>query len=501
MTTSKIYGHLTKEKIGRLMKESLKKATIKGLVWSLIETAGSQGMRFIIGIVLARLLVPEMFGLIAMLMIFITLGEIFVDSGFGTALIQKHTATELEICSVFYFNILVGFIAAALLFFTAPVIAAFYQQPLLTSLARALSLIFIINSFGMIQGNLLVKKVDFKSQAKLTTLANLVSGLIGIVLALMGLGVWSLVIQQIAASAIRNFLYWFYSDWRPRFLFSIYPLQRMLKFGLSILATGILNRTTDSVYYMVIGKLFSASDLGIFSRAQQLEGFPSSTLATLVGRVTFPVFSKLQHDPDTLKQGVKKTLTSIAFLICPVMIGIAVVAKPLVLVLLTEKWAATIPYLQLLCIVGMFFPMEWIRQQVIQAVGRPDLSLRVEIVKKLILFISIAIAWYWGIFGIIAGMILASVLSLWLNIKYTAILTQYSIREQLLDMQPYVIISIAMGGVVFSLGCLLQNYHPFFQLMVQILAGFIFYVGGIWIFRTPAYMVIQEELIKLLRKK
>jgi O-antigen/teichoic acid export membrane protein len=482
------------------MNESLKNTTIKGLVWSLFESLGSQGIRFIIGIVLARLLVPEMFGLLAMLMIFITLGEIFVDSGFGTALIQKQTITELDICSVFYFNIFVGFIAASLLFFAAPLIASFYEQPLLTLMARVLSLIFIINSVGMIQINLLVKKVDFKSQAKLTTIANLVSGLLGIALAIMGLGVWSLVIQQISASVIRNFFYWFYSDWRPSFLFSIKSLQQMLKFGLSILATGILNRTTESIYYMVIGKLFTASDLGIFSRAQQLQGFFSGTLATLVGRVTFPVFSKLQNDPDTLKQGVKKTLTMTAFLICPIMIGVAAVATPLVLVLLTEKWAATIPYLQLLCVVGMLFPMEWIRQQAIQSVGRPDLSLKVEIVKKLILFISIAIMWYWGIFGIIAGMIFASVISLFLNIKYMAIFTQYSVREQLSDMLPYFIISVVMGGIVFSLGYLLHNYHPFYQLIVQILAGTTFYVGGTWLFRTTAFFAVQQELFKLFRK-
>jgi O-antigen/teichoic acid export membrane protein len=482
------------------MDHSLKKTTIKGLAWSLLESFGSQGTRFIIGIVLARLLVPEMFGLLAMLMIFIMLGEIFVDSGFGTALIQKQTITEIEICSVFYFNIFVGFVAAALLFFTAPVIAAFYEQPLLTSLARALSLIFIINSLGMIQSNLLVKKVDFKSQAKLITIANLVSGAVGIVLAIVGFGVWSLVIQQVSASVIRNFFYWFYSTWRPRLLFSLQALRGMMRFSLSILATGILNRTTEGIYYMVIGKLFSAGDLGIFSRAQQLQGFPSVTLATLVGRVTFPVFSKLQHDPVNFKHGVRKTLTIIAFLICPIMIGISAVAKPLVLVLLTEKWAATIPFLQLLCIGGLLFPMEWIRQQAIQAMGRPDLSLRVEVIKKILLFTGIAVMWRWGIFGIIAGIIFASLISLFLNMRYMAKLTQYSIKDQILDMLPYLVVALAMGGFVFSIGHLLRTYNPFFQLALQSIAGFIFYISITWIFRAPAFMSMQKELIKLLRK-
>lgn len=482
------------------MEESLKNQTIKALMWSMLQSVGSQGIRFIIGIVLARLLVPEMFGLIAMLLIFITIGEIFVDSGFGTALIQKQNITELEICSVFYFNIFVGLTAAALLYLAAPAIAAFYKQPLLTTMARALALIFIIDSIGMTQCNLLIKKVNFKSLAIVFTIANLTSGIIGIALVIKGFGVWSLVIQQISASAIRNFFFWFFSAWHPKLLFSIHVLQGMIKFSIPILATGILNRTADSIYYMVIGKLFSASALGLFSRAQQLQGFFSATLATLVGSVTFPVYSKLQHDPTALKQGVKITLTIIAFLICPIMIGMAAVAKPLVLVLLTEKWTATVPYLQLLCVSGMLFPMEWIRQQAIQAVGRPDLSLRVEIIKKLILFISIAIMWYWGIIGIIVGIIFASVVSLFLNIKYISFLTRYSIREQILDILPYFLISSAMGGILFGLGLFFQNSHPFYQLMAQILAGSIFYIGSTWFFHTPAFMTIRQESIKWLRK-
>ncbi len=479
--------------------QSLKKDTIKGLSWSLIETASSQGIRFIIGIILARLLVPEMYGLIAMLLIFITLGEIFVDSGFGTALIQKQKITEREICSVFYFNIFVGLIAAILLFFAAPVIAAFYNQPALTPLAQSLSLIFIINSLGMTQSNLLVKRVDFKSLAKLSTIANLISGLIGIALAVMGYGIWSLVIQQISATAARNFLYWFYSTWRPSLLFSINAIRQMLRFSLSILAIGILNRTSESIYYMVIGKLFSATDLGIFSRANQLQSFPSSALAMLVGRVTFPVFAKVQHDPLMLKLGLRKTLTILAFLIFPIMVGVAAVAKPLILVLLTVKWAATIPYLQLLSVVGILFPLEWIRQQAIQAVGRPDLSLRVEIVKKLALFIGIAVTWYWGIFGIITGMIFASLLSLSLNIRYTAMVTQYSTREQLSDMLPYFTISIIMGAIVFSIIYLLDNYSPLYQLLVPSFSGFLFYVGIARLFRTSAIMTIQQELRQLIR--
>jgi teichuronic acid exporter len=481
--------------------QSLKKATIRGLFWSLFEGVVSRGLRFIIGIVLARLLVPEMFGLVAMLMIFITLGEIFVDSGFGAALIQKHNITELEICTVFYFNMLLGLISATILFISAPGIAAFYNQPDLIWMARALSSIFIFDSFGMVQSNLLVKRVDFKSRAKLAAIANFISGMLGIAMAIMGCGVWSLVMQQISTSGIRNLLYWFYGHWRPHILFSINVLGQMLRFSISILASGILNRTSESVYYMIIGKIFSTFTLGIFSRANQLQGFPSTTLAILVGRVAFPVFSKLQHSPLRLKRALRNTLTMLSFLIFPIMIGIIVVAKPLILVILTEKWAATIPYLQLLAFVGMSYPLDWIRQRALQAIGRPDLSLRVEIVKKVALFVSIAIMWYFGIYGIIAGMIFASLLSFSLSIKYTALFTRYSTREQLLDMLPYLIISIIMGVIASSVGYLLDNFSPLIQLFVQCFVGFFSYVCITWLFRLAAIMEIMQELQKFQGNK
>ncbi len=474
--------------------QSLKKSTLKGLSWSFIESAATQGIRFIIGVILARLLLPEMFGLVAMLLIFITLGEIFVDSGFGTALIQKQKITDIELCSIFYFNLFIGLIAAASLFYGASLIAAFYNQPTLKPLAQSMSIIFIINSFGMVQSNILVKSVDFKALAKLNTIANLTSGFAAVLLAFMGVGIWSLIIQQVSAAAIRNIFYWLYSKWRPSFIFSTTSIKQMLKFSSSILAVGILNRTTESIYYMVIGKLFSANELGFFSRANQLQSFPSHTSAMLVGRVTFPVFSKMQNDPVILKSGLQKILIILTFVIFPVMVGMAAVAKPLISVLLTDKWISTVPYLQLLSIVGVLYPLEWIRQQAMQAVGRPDLSLRIEIVKKIALFTSIAVMWYWGIFGIIAGIIFASILSFSLNVFYTSVITRYSIKEQLCDMMPYVSTSIIMGIISYSIVILLTNYNHLYQLFVPFFAGILFYLGTMLIFHTSAMTSIQNEL-------
>jgi len=250
---------------------------------------------------------------------------------------------------------------------------------------------------------------------------------------------------------------------------------------------------------MLIGKIFSATDLGFFSRANQLQSFPSNTLATLVGRVTFPILSKMQHNPHMFKLGLRKTLILVAFLNFPIMIGIAAVAKPLIILILTDKWKETIPYLQLLSVAGALFPLEWIRQQAIQAVGRPDLSLRAEIFKKLALLISVAFMWYWGIIGIITGIIFASFLSLSLNIHYTALVSQYSKKEQLLDMFPYIIISITMGIILLFINEIIINYSYIYQLLIQIFAGFIFYVCATFFFRTSASIAIQQELKQFIK--
>ena len=303
--------------------------------------------------------------------------------------------------------------------------------------------------------------------------------------------------MNVLAAVIRNGLYWFYGHWRPKLIFSIHALRRLLNYGLSVLGIGILNRTTESVYNMIIGRLFSAGELGFFSRAQQLQGFAPGILATVVGRVSFPVLSKVQDDQVVFKKALKKTLIIVSFVICPIMLFILAAAKPIVIVLLTEKWAATIPLLQLSCFIGLLFPMEWIRQQAMQALGRPDLSLRVEVIKKAILFISIAVAWRWGLFGIIAGMLIASTISLLLNMYYISTLIPFSIKEQILDLMPYLLIATSMGSLVFLAVHLLRSWASLFQLIIIIIMGFVLFSGPVMLFRTPAFTSLRQELRNL----
>ncbi len=473
------------------MVENLHRKTVHALSWSFIEVVAQKGVQFVIGIVLARLLFPEEFGLIGMLTIFMAVIRTFLDSGFGAALIQKRDITQTDICSIFYFNILVGLAAAGLLCLGAPWIAAFYRQPALEALTRALSLSVIIDSFGMIQGTIMVKDINFKTQTKVSLVSGALSGIIGISLAALGFGVWSLVVQQLSASLFTTVSLWLFNSWRPALIFSFGSLRNLFGFGSRLLFSGLLNQIFENSYLVVIGRLFSAADLGFFARAKTLNDLPTQTLSGMVARVTFPVFSTLQSDPDRLKRGLKKALTMLVLLNFPMMIGLTVVARPLVVVLLTEKWVPCVPYLQLLCIAGVLFPLHLINLNALQALGRSDLFLRLEIIKKVMIGINIAITWRWGISAMIYGIIAHSIIAYYLNCYYSGSLLRYPLREQAGDFIPYLLVSMAMGIMAAAAG-LLHYSSEWLLLLVQIATGATCYILLCRVFRLRAFEEVWD---------
>lgn len=474
-----------------MTQTTLRQRTVYALSWSFVETLGVRGIRFIVGIILARLLFPEQFGLIGMLTIFVAVAQSFLDSGFGAALIQKRETTPTDTCSVFYFNILVGIVATGLLYLAAPWIASFYNQPILTPLTRILSLSIVINSFGLIQNTMLIKEINFKALTKVNLVANGLSGCIGIVMAFCGFGVWSLAVQQISATVLGTSALWIFNSWRPVMRFSFGALRDMFSFGSRMLASGLLNTIFDNIYLLVIGKLFSPADLGFFARASTFQEIPSQSLSGMVGRVTFPVFASIQDDPKRLKRSMKKALATLAIVNFPIMIGLAVIARPLVLLLLTQKWAESIPYLQLLCLLGLMYPLHSINLNLLQALGRSELFLRLEVIKKVLIIINIAVTWRWGITAMICGMIGLSVVSYYLNSYYTGVLIGYRIREQLYDLSSYLIIAVLMGLAAYGSG-LLQYPNHWSTLLMQIVVGIGTYVGLCWALRLTAFMELRE---------
>lgn len=474
------------------MSNSLKSTTINAFFWSFIERVGQQGVQFIISIILARLLLPEQFGLIGMLVLFLGLAQSFLDSGFGSALIQKKEATHTDYCSIFFFNIAVGFFAAGLLCLIAPLIAGFYKLPQLTSLTRFLSLNIVINSFALIQTTLLSKNVDFKALSKISIITAAASGTIGVVMAINGFGVWSLAIQQVCGNLFRTVLLWFYSAWRPSLVFSFTSLRDMFSFGSRLLASGLLNTIFENSYMVVIGKLFSAASLGYYSRAWSLQQLPSMNLTEIVTRVTFPLFSSIQDDPNQLKRGFKKTLSTIGLFNFPVMIGLLVVSKSLVSVLLTDKWLPCVPYLQLLCVVGLMYPLHAINLNLLNALGRSDLFFRLEVIKKIMVVGNISITWRFGIETMIYGQIIISILAYYLNSYYTAKLIDYTLKEQLLDLSPALGVAISMGACIYNVQ-LIPNVSQLLILVLQVTLGVVIYCLLALLFRLSAFIELTDS--------
>ena len=473
------------------MTKDLKSQTIQGLFWSGFERIGQQGMQFIVSIILARLLLPEQFGLIGMLMIFMLLAQTFLDGGFGQALIQKQDATHLDECSIFYFNIFISFIAAGLLCITAPWIASFYNTPILTPLTRFISLSLIINAFGLVHSVLLSKQVDFKSQFKISLIATLLSGSIGITLACLGYGVWALAIQWVGTSLFRTVLLWLFSRWRPRRQFSVTSLRGMFPFGSRLLLSGLLNTFFENIYLAVIGKVFSPAALGFYSRAKQIQQLPTSNLSSTISRVTFPIFSKVQHNKTQLKLGLQKALLVLVTVNFPMMIGLAVVARPLVLLLLTEKWAPCIPYLQILCLAGMFFPLHVINLNALTAQGYSGLFLRLELLKKALILINIVIAYRWGIAAMIWGQVVVSLLSYCMNSYYSGKLLGYGLKQQVIDFAPYLGATFVMATCMYAVDYLGFQHH-WSLLSAQILSGCVIYLALCRGFRLSGFMEVWQ---------
>ena len=448
----------------------LKSKVINALSWSAVETVGTVGMRLFIGIFLARLLEPEEFGLIAMLVIFISLSQTLVDSGFGAALIQKQRLTDVDTSSVFFFNLAIAFCMAGLLCLGAPWAAAFYQQPLLTPLIRVLSIVIIIDSLGIVHLRLMSKRLDFKSQARINILTTAFSGGVAVFFALRGFGVWSLVVQRLVGSVLRTSFLWMLSRWRPKLVVEIKALKEMFPFGSRVLSTGLAGSVSDNFSRILIGKLYSPADLGYVERAHGVSTMPFTNLTSMLARVMFPSFASIQEDRKRMKAGLRKSITVLALMVFPMVVGLVATARPLVLSLYTEKWAASIPYLQIAVLDFLFYPFYMIHLSVLKACGRSDLLLRAEILKRIAAILALFLASRWGIIVMLWSYIGVSAMSYVLVGLFTHTLVSYPISEQIRDLLPYAVVSCIMG-----VGIYLINFLPFsnnwLHLFTQVGAG------------------------------
>lgn len=466
---------------------------IRGVFWSAIERFGPQAIQFIVSVILARLLLPEEFGLVAMLTVFIALGKVLLDSGFVYALVQKKNATEVDFSSVFYLNLFIGLACTAILCFTAPIIARFYGEPLLTPLTRVLSLNFVFGAFGLVQIALLMKKLDFRVLARATLVASVGSGGVAIGMALLGFGIWSLVAQSLSLVFFTSLLLWAFSTWRPQAVFSLAVLRDLFGFASRLLVSGVLDTIFSGIYTVVIGKVFSPATLGYYMRAYSLQQLPAETFAAIVSRVMFPVFSEIQDDLSRLRDGFRQTIRAVGMINFPLMIGLIVCAKPLILVLFTEKWIPAVPFLQMLAVVGLFVPLNSMNLNVLLARGRSDLYLRLILIKVLIILIVLVFTARLGIKAILAGQIVSTVMIYVLASSVNHVIVGHGTKAQARDLWPYLATAGIMGGVVYALTWLLFA-HPFMLLLTQVVLGCLLYVILCRSFRLPVFMDAWNHL-------
>ena len=483
-------------RLRRNMSDSLKQKTVKGVVWSTLERFSVQAIQFFVMIIMARMLTPDDYGLVGMLAIFLAVSQSLIDSGFSQALIRKQTRTEVDNSTVFYFNVVVGIVLYGLLYVSAPAIAEFYGVPELIAITRVIGLSVFINSLVVVQRALLTIKIDFKTQAKAALTAAILSGAVGIGMAMTGYGVWSIVWQQLTNLSVNAILLWILSKWRPTCQYSWQSFRELFGFGSKLLASGLLDTIYRNIYLIVIGKLFSSASLGYYTRAQQFSDFPSSNVTGIIQRVTYPVLCTIQNDDVRLANVYRRFLRLSAFIVFPLMVGLAAVAKPFVLVLLKEQWLFTATLLSIVCLSAMWYPIHAINLNLLQVKGRSDLFLRLEIIKKIIGIIILCITIPMGLIAMCVGGIVSSLIALVINTYYTGKLINVGFIRQMKDLSGTLMLSLSMGIIVYAFVTFLQ-WSPLILLVVGSLLGAIFFISIANFFKMQEW----NELMNLIRKK
>lgn len=428
------------------MPESLKQKTVRGVSWSFVEQILARGVNFVIGIILARLLSPTEYGLVGMLGIFIAISQLFIDGGLTSALIRTKNPSEKDFSTVYIINMGLSVVFYFLLFFTAPLIADFYHQPLLKPLARAIALTFVIGSISSIQGTLLTIRVDFKTKTIISLATSILSGVTGILCAYKGLGVWALVAQMLTSTAAASILTLFFVRWIPRLVFSKDSFKRLFSYSSKLLAASLISTIYDNAYPLVIGKRFTAADVGQFSRAGQFPGVASGTITSALNRVAFPVLSQIQDDDAHLLRVYEKYIQLSSFILFPVMMWICGCARPLVSILLKEQWLECIPLMQILCFSVITNGITTINLNLLYVKGRSDLVLRLEVIKKSIAFAILFISMFFSVKVMCYGQVLYAFIAMYLNCFYTKRILKYSFFQQLKAIYPYFLLSLVILG-------------------------------------------------------
>lgn len=470
------------------MSRDSKVGVMSNFLWRFAERCGAQGVAFIVSIVLARILAPDTFGTIALVTIFTTILNVFVDSGLANALIQKKDADDIDFSSVFYFNIFVCLLLYAGVFLAAPVIAGFYNDSELIPVIRVLSLTLVISGIKNVQQAYVSKTLQFKRFFFATLGGTIGAAIVGIAMAYMGFGVWALVAQQVFNATVDTVILWLTVKWRPKAVFSFSRLKGLISYGWKLLASALLDTVYNNVRQLIIGKMYSSADLAYYNKGKQFPTAIITNVNTAIDSVLFPVISAKQDDTEKVKSMTRRAIQTSSFLIWPIVIGLAASAETVVRLLLTDKWLPCVPFLQIFCITYGFWPIHTANLNAIKAVGRSDIFLKLEIIKKVIGVISIVVSVPFGVMPMALAYLATSPISAIVNATPNRKLLGYKYREQLKDMLPSMILSLVMGVCVLLIGMLQMNL--ILVLLLQVVSGAVIYIALSKIFRLEAFAYI-----------
>ncbi|MBR5835352.1 MAG: lipopolysaccharide biosynthesis protein [Bacteroidales bacterium] len=480
------------------MAEGIKNKAIKGVGWSFADNILNQGVTFLVGLVLARLLSPEEYGLIGIIAIFIAVFNSIVDSGFSNALIRKNDAGDADYNTVFITNMVMSVLLFCVMFLCAPLIASFFNRPQLIPLTKVMASVVIINAFAIIQRTILVKKVDFKTQTKVSAIASVASGVVGIGMASGGLGVWSLVGQQLSRQFLNSLFLWVFAKWYPRLQFSVKSFKELFNFGWKLMVSGLIDTVWREIYQVIIGKFYSPATLGQYTRAHQFGSIFSTNLTAVVQRVSYPVLSEIQGDLAKLKNAYKKVIKVTMLITFSCMLGLAAIAEPMIVSLIGDQWLPAVPFLQILCFSMMLYPLHAINLNMLQVQGRSDLFLRLEIIKKMIAVVPLLLGIFVNIYLMLFGSVMTGFIAYYLNAFYSGKFLNYSIVEQVKDIFPSFIIALIMAVIVWGISFI--NLPSAALLAIQLPAGVSVIILLCEAVRLDSYLEIKHIALTFINK-
>ena len=478
-------------------EQNLKERAIEGTVWKFAEKIGMQLMSIVIQIVLARLLLPEDYGIVGLLSIFINISDVFILQGFTTALIQKSEADELDYSSVFFANLAMSIIIYAVFYMIAPSVAKFYKTPQLTEVMRVMSINIVVGAFSAVHNAIVSKNLEFRISF-MRNIANIISqGIVGIGMACENFGVWSLVGSKIVGTLVGTLILCITVKWKPQCIFSFERIKFLFQYSSKVLCTNLLNTIFNNIHSLIIGRFFSATNVGYYQRGQQI---PQAAMIAVDGSmcdVLYPTLSLLQNDLDKLKKALRRSMKTSMYLSLPMLMGLAVTARQMTLLLLTDKWLPSVPFMQLTCAITAFWPLS-ARTHALNAIGRSDVTLKLSIISKILTLVLILISVPMGIYAIMWGTLLASGISFWITSHYANKYLGYSLKELIHDIGSPIVLTVGMGIFVILIGKI--EIGLVMGLFIQILGGIIFYVGLSEILKLEQYEYLKNLVLNILHK-